>query len=832
MQTIVSGKHKLVGVPTNPQVEGLFPSGKKHRFMDQDYLLVPHSETEVYLLRKMGFDVPAPILSQYDFPLQKGMSAFDVQRKTCALLTMARRAYVLNGMGCVDSDTEFLSEKGWVRIADYAGGKVAQYHPNSEAIEFVMPNEYVKLPCQEMIRFKTTRGVDQLLSPEHRVLLSDGRVVQAEDIEAAYGTRGSRDFKFRTTFKVDGVQGISLTDEQLRLQVAVNADGHMPVGGVSIVLRLLKTRKIERLRMLLAAANVEYKETSCDPPGFRRFSFTPPMPKGFGDAWWLCSQSQLEVVASELTHWDGSFRSAGGESFSSYTKGDADFAQYAYSAAGKHSTLNTVHRLDGGVDHVVFASSGNPHVGLYGVSAGALAKNVWREPSTDGFKYCFMVPSTFLLLRRNGKIFATGNTGKTKCAIWSYDYLRRQSRARKMLVVAPLSTLTFVWLRELFEACPHLKGVVLHGDRKSRLAKLADTTVDVYIINHDGVEVILDDLMKRSDINVLCIDELAKYRNKSTRTKLMVTYASKMEWVWGMTGSPIPHEPTDVYYQCKVVTPTTVPRYFGHFRSELMYPLGNLNKWVPKADAVERAYDVMQPAVRFTIDDVQELPPCIERFVDVDMGKIQLKVYKDIVQHCQSAFAGGDLVTAANAGAAMSKLLQISMGWVYTKDGKTIPLDNIKRIEALMDAIESTDRKVLVFVPFIHALDGISAALTKEGTEHAIVSGATPSKERDRIFNLFQNTGKFKVLLAHPACCCHGITLTAANVVVWFGPITSLETYDQANHRIKRVGQKHKQQIIHLQSTPVERKIYKLLRNHQDVQQSFLKMFADSNEAW
>ena len=99
MQTIVSGKHKVIGVPVNEQVKGLFPQGKPHRFMDTDYILVPHSETEVYLLRKIGFDAPAPILSQYVFPQTVGKPAFEVQRKTCALLTMAQRAYVLNGMG-------------------------------------------------------------------------------------------------------------------------------------------------------------------------------------------------------------------------------------------------------------------------------------------------------------------------------------------------------------------------------------------------------------------------------------------------------------------------------------------------------------------------------------------------------------------------------------------------------------------------------------------------------------------------------------------------------------------------------------------------------------
>lgn len=525
MQTIVSDKHRIIAVPSSPKVEGLFPQGKPHRFNDQDYLLIPHSETEVYLLRKLGFEAPAPILTQYEFPQTVGKPPFMVQKKTAALLTMAQRAYVLNGMG----------------------------------------------------------------------------------------------------------------------------------------------------------------------------------------------------------------------------------------------------------------------------------------------------------------------TGKTKCAIWSFLYLKRQKRATKMLVVAPLSTLVFTWQREAFEIDPNIKVAILHGSAKQRRKKLAEDH-DIYVVNHDGLGVIEKELHARKDIDVVCIDELAVYRNKSERTKRMVALAKTRAWVWGMTGSPMPHEPTDVFYQCKVVTPDTVPNYFSHFRSQVMYPLGNMQKWVPKTDAVEQAYSVMQPSVRFTIDEVAELPECIERYVDVDMGQLQQKVYKDIASHCQSVFQSGDQVTAANAGAAMQKLLQISLGWVYVTDKNgtkgVAPLDNIKRIEALVDAIESTSRKVLVFVPYIHALEGIGSALTDEKIDYAIVSGDTPAKTRNSIFSVFQTTNKYKVLLAHPQCVAHGITLTAADTVVWFGPITSLETYDQANHRIRRVGQKHKQQIIHLQSTAMEKRVYKMLSSKQDVQKSFLKMFADGNEEW
>ena len=85
-------------------------------------------------------------------------------------------------------------------------------------------------------------------------------------------------------------------------------------------------------------------------------------------------------------------------------------------------------------------------------------------------------------------------------------------------------------------------------------------------------------------------------------------------------------------------------------------------------------------------------------------------------------------------------------------------------------------------------------------------------------------------MLAHPGCISHGLTLTAADTVIWYSPITSLETYDQANARIRRVGQQHKQQLLHLQSTPVERKIYKLLQSKQKVQEKLLDMFEDATD--
>jgi SNF2 family DNA or RNA helicase len=419
-------------------------------------------------------------------------------------------------------------------------------------------------------------------------------------------------------------------------------------------------------------------------------------------------------------------------------------------------------------------------------------------------------------------------TGKTKAALWSWRYLNRVGQAGKLLVVAPLSTLNFTWAREIFSTLPGVTYQVLYGTKKKRLERLA-VDADVYIINHDGLIVLADELAKRTDINACVLDELAIYRNGTTqRTKLTRKVTNRMKWLWGMTGSPTPGAPTDAWGQCSLITPHTVPRYFNRFREDVMYRITQF-KWAPKQDALDKVFDVMQPAVRYTLDDVVELPDLVERTIDVELGPKQEKVYKQMEDHAHIAIQNKE-ITAMNAGAVLSKLLQISCGYIYTREGEVVPLDNDNRLDAVVDIVNATDRKVIVFVPFKHALAGISKRLTSEGYDVREISGDTPKKDRDETFTLFQNTSAVKVIVAHPATMAHGLTLTAADTIVWFAPLPNLEIFEQANARIRRVGQKHKQQILMLQSTKAERQMYARLRAKQKVQNMLLDMFADASE--
>ena len=214
--------------------------------------------------------------------------------------------------------------------------------------------------------------------------------------------------------------------------------------------------------------------------------------------------------------------------------------------------------------------------------------------------------------------------------------------------------------------------------------ELLATDVDIYIINHDGHKVILNELMARKDINVLVIDELAVFRNgQASRARAMKRLADRMEWVWGMTGSPIPTSPTDAWAQARLVTPQRVPKYFSPVPRRPDDQDRPIQVDDPRPTPWTKAFAALQPAVRFTLDDVVELPDLIERYHRRRRWvRKQEKIYRALMTQCYAAVQSHE-ITAANAGAVMMKLLQVSTGWVYSKTRDVVALDNNNRIAAL-----------------------------------------------------------------------------------------------------------------------------------------------------
>lgn len=420
-------------------------------------------------------------------------------------------------------------------------------------------------------------------------------------------------------------------------------------------------------------------------------------------------------------------------------------------------------------------------------------------------------------------------TGKTRAAYFAADFLMKIGEMKKCLIVAPLSTLSTVWDRELFEIFPDRKCLVLHGTYEKRL-KMLDDDADFYILNHDGVKLRKNKfarmLAERKDIDGVIIDELTAFKTTGTdRWKAARIITDKKKWVWGMTGSPTPQAPTDAFGQIKLVTPSALPSpYFKNFREMTMRELTQF-KWVARPEASKTIFDLMQPAVRFTQEDCMDLPPITYSERVSEMSPQQNAAYKQMSTKMALEFKGGESITAANAGVQMSKLLQIAAGFIYGAGG-VAKFDCSAKLNVLKGLIDEADKKVIIYCPFKKGVDELYTLLSKD-YDVAKVYGDTSKAERDKLFTLFQQGASPRVLVAHPQVMAHGLTLTSASMIVWWSPTTSAEIYEQSCGRIRRPGQDSHTHIVHIENSAVERKVYRSLKDKGNVQGALLDMFQD-----
>lgn len=436
------------------------------------------------------------------------------------------------------------------------------------------------------------------------------------------------------------------------------------------------------------------------------------------------------------------------------------------------------------------------------------------------------ITSAFASIHRRAYILNDLGTGKTCSALWAADWLMKVGAIRKVLIVCPLSTMERTWGDELFGSFPDRSFAMVYGDTKRRLRELA-RDVDFYVINHHGIKIkqVLAALKKRPDIDLIVIDELATFRNtRNDMWKAMNAVVKTRSWVWGMTGTPTPNAPTDAYGQVKLITPDNVPKYYGAFRDSVMRPAGPYG-FVPREDAMDTVYRAMQPAVRFDRDDCVDLPPCMYSTRHCEMGPEAAKAYKEMRLSLMTV-SEGDTIAAANEAIKAAKLVQIACGVAYGRNHTEVMFPVASRIEALREVVEESKGKVIVFVPFTAALHMIRDEIAKFATVE-VIEGSVSKAERDRIFYEFQNSPDPRVLLAQPRAMSHGLTLTESNTVVWYAPPTSNETYQQANGRITRPGQKNDQFIINLEGTPIERVMYKRLETRGTMQGILLDAFAN-----
>ena len=420
---------------------------------------------------------------------------------------------------------------------------------------------------------------------------------------------------------------------------------------------------------------------------------------------------------------------------------------------------------------------------------------------------------------------------KTASALWAADWMMLQRIIHRCLIVSPLSTLERVWQQEIFDVLMHRRCAIVHGSREQRKEALS-RDVDFYILNHDGVRIteIRDIIRKRSDINLIIVDEGSKFRNadkeKYKALKAMIREDQRIIW---MTGTPCPTAPTDVWGQAKIICPTRVPQFFGSFKRQTMVQLTPF-KWAPRPDAYKLAWSAMQPAIRFMKRDCIDLPPIVTEERKAPLSPEQVKAFKDMFNNMRLEYAqakkAGVQISAVNAADKLNKLRQILLGSI--KDpvtGDYVTLDHAPRLQVLIDTIEDASAKVLVIVPFKGIIQALERELKQVGHSIAILNGDVPAKARDAIIRRFKSEADPHTLLCHPTVMAHGLNLTEADTLIFYGPIYSNDEFQQVCERFNRAGQTRKMTIVRIGAHPIEWAIYKTVDTRGVTQNNVLKLY-------
>jgi len=432
------------------------------------------------------------------------------------------------------------------------------------------------------------------------------------------------------------------------------------------------------------------------------------------------------------------------------------------------------------------------------------------------------VTASFLSLRRRAFCFNEAGTGKTSASIWAADYLMDIGEIKRVLVVCPMTIMYTAWQADIFQTAMHRTAAVAYGTPERR-RKVIEGGYEFVIINYDGVHTVRDAL-EAANFDLIIIDEGNAYKDAATkRWKTMARMLRPSSWLWVMTGTPASQSPMDAFGLARLVSPQRVPKFKSAWRDKVMMQVSRFT-WVPRANSKQEVFNVLQPAIRFTKDECLDLPEVVYQTRDVPLTA-QVHAYYKRLKSQMLIEAAGEQITAVNAAVALSKLLQISGGAVYTDEKDVIEFDISPRLAALKEVLDETDHKVIVFVPFRHTIDIVVEYLQSLGISTGVINGDVTARDRSSLINQFQSQPDPHVLVIQPQSASHGVTLTAADTVVFWSPVMSVETYLQCIARIDRVGQKNRMTVVHLQGSDVERKVYRMLQGKVDHHQQLVDLY-------
>ena len=397
-------------------------------------------------------------------------------------------------------------------------------------------------------------------------------------------------------------------------------------------------------------------------------------------------------------------------------------------------------------------------------------------------------------------------------------------KVHKVLVVAPLRVARDTWPQEL-EKWSHLDHLIwsvavgTESERKAAIMKKAD----IYIVNRENVQWLVEDSGIPFNYDMVIIDELSSFKNhKAKRFKALMKVRPHIKRVVGLTGTPTGNGLMDLWAEFRLLDMgKRLGRFIGKYRDDYFMPdkrNGQIifsYKPLPFAeDAIYRQISDITISMKST--DHLKMPELISSEYPVKLSEQQRKRYEELKRDLVLQLPGGD-ITAANAASLSGKLSQMANGAVYS-DTQEIMRIHDRKLDALEDLIEAANGKpVLVAYWFKHDLERITERLQ----HNKIKFSRLDSSESIRSWN----SGELPVALIHPASAGHGLNLQhGGSTLIWFGLTWSLELYQQTNARLWRQGQTENTVVVQhiITKDTIDGRILKALREKNSTQAALI----------
>lgn len=412
--------------------------------------------------------------------------------------------------------------------------------------------------------------------------------------------------------------------------------------------------------------------------------------------------------------------------------------------------------------------------------------------------YPFQAAGLDWIINRNAcALFWGMGTGKTVTTLTAIDrILYDRLEAGPVLIIAPLRVANVTWATEAakWDHLKHLRVSKIIGSRQAR-EKALKAAADLYVINRENVEWLVNHLGRDWPFRIVVIDELSSFKSpQARRFKALRKVRGLIHRVIGLTGTPRPNGVEDLWAQMYLLDQgERLGKTITGFRQEYLYPY-RMNGHVvyeyrARPGAEDFIYDKLSDiCMSISKDDVLTLPGQIYETVEAELPPAVLKQYKTFErdQYMQALDGDGQIV-ATTAATLTNKLLQFSNGAIYD-DQHTVQVLHSAKLDVLDELLESVGGEpVLVFYAYQHDRDRI---------RERVPSCRILATEQD-ISDW--NHGRIPVAIAHPTSVGHGLNLQdGGHLIIWFGLTWSLELYQQANERLNRPGQKNVCRIYHI----------------------------------